>query len=64
MEDIFLLNLDLSAIGDYNRGFWLSGISSRSLNFLDEIHTGSDLTEHDVALIQPWAKHGGNEELK
>lgn len=61
MENFFFL--EFATVGDDDWCFWFSGISSRSLDFLDQVHATGDLTEHNVSLVQPRAHHSGDEEL-
>ena len=57
-------HLELSSIGDNNGCLGFAGISSRAFDLLHQVHAGGHLAEDHVALIQPWAKNGGDEKLK
>jgi hypothetical protein len=60
----FRWHLELSALGDLDR---LDGLVARGLghllDLLDDIVAVEDLTEDDVAAVEPAGDDGGDEEL-
>ncbi|QBM89948.1 hypothetical protein METSCH_E01850 [Metschnikowia aff. pulcherrima] len=58
------LFLELAALLDNNRLRESTAVRAHGLDFFNNVHTLSDLTENNVGAVQPWARHSGDEKLR
>jgi len=43
---------------------WLAGLATVRLNFLHDVHSFHNCTEHDMAIVQPRSLNSGDKELR
>ncbi len=55
--------LQFTRLGDDDSGSGGTGGRTHGLDLLDDVVTFGDFTEDYVLAVQPWAWHGGDEEL-
>lgn len=56
-------SLQLTGLGDQDAASGGTVWGTQRLDLLDHVEAVGDLTEHNVLAVQPWAWHGGDEEL-
>lgn len=61
---VLTTNLGLTRVGDGDLVLGLAGLRAFSLDGLDDILAGDNLAEDDVLAVEPWARDGGDEELR